>query len=127
MDGRTISPLTTTLPGIELKEARLGSAIVITVGGCVDMRTAAELTTAIDRACAQHAPGGVIVDLTGVRFLAAAGINSLLAAHWGSAADGFGVVATGPVTHRPIAVLGLHDEMALFPTLDDALTGIVAA
>ncbi|MGA5466075.1 STAS domain-containing protein [Mycobacterium sp. NPDC050041] len=128
MDGRiSLSSTTTTLPGIELTEARLGSAIVISVGGCVDMRTAAELTTAIEQACSEKPAGGVIVDLTGVRFLAAAGINSLLAARWGSAAAGFGVVAAGPVTSRPITVLGLNDDLALFSTVDDALVGLTAA
>jgi anti-anti-sigma factor len=131
MDTHGISALTTIspteLPTIELIETRADDVIVISVGGCVDMRTAGDLTAAIDRACAKAPAGGVIVDLTDVRFLAAAGINSLLAGHWSRAATGFGVVANGPVTGRPITVLGLHDEMALYCTLDDALVGVAAA
>ena len=118
---------TGALPGIEITEVRLGSAIVISVGGCVDMRTAADLAAAIDAASRKAPAGGVIVDLTGVRFLAAAGINTLLAAQWGPATAGFGVVAAGPVTNRPITVLGLHNEMDLYATLDDAMVGRAAA
>jgi anti-sigma B factor antagonist len=127
MDTHGISPLTTILPGIELTETCAGNVIIVSVSGCVDMRTAADLTAAIDRARAKAPSGGVIVDLTDVKFLGAAGINSLLAGHLSRAAYGFGVVADGPVTSRPITVLGLHAEMALFPTLNDALVGVAAA
>ncbi|POX07967.1 anti-anti-sigma factor, partial [Serratia marcescens] len=37
---------------------------------------------------------------------------------------GFGVVARGPATRRPIHLTGLDKTFPLYPTLDDALTAV---
>ena len=66
--------------------ARVGSAVVLTVGGEVDLHTAPELVDTV--VAALHRPAGVpptatvvsvVADLTGVAFLSSAGLGTLVA------------------------------------------------
>ena len=99
----------------------IGRTVVVTVSGDLDMLTAPELDEAI-RAAARQAPAAVIVDLSGVDFLGSAGMNLLITAHRDIApAAGFGVVADGPATSRPLRLVGFDTLIALYRTLDDAL------
>jgi anti-sigma B factor antagonist len=95
--------------------------VVLTLTGEVDMVTAPQLQQAIVIA-AKKAPTGMIVDLTGVKFLASAGLNVLVGAYLnvtGSAQ--FGIVADGAVVRRPLVLTGIDTFITLFPSLDDAL------
>lgn len=98
--------------------------VVLSVAGDVDMLTAPVLADAIVNAAGQS-PAGVIVDLTHVDFLASAGMCVLVSAHDVIAGQAeFGVVADGPVTRRPMTLIGLDDVIALYRTVDEALAGI---
>lgn len=115
--------ITAVSPGFEVEHHWVGQVVVVTVSGDVDALTALQLTAAIGEATV-GSPAGVIVDLSQVSFLAAAGLSVLLAAHEQVTPNfSFGVVASQYAARRPITVLGLHNVLRLYPTVEDALRG----
>ena len=106
--------------GCVISEEWTGRAVVVSVAGVLDMLTSPQLDSAITASLAKN-PSTLIVDLSDVDFLASAGMGVLVAAH-DRAGDtvGFGVVADGPATSRPLKLVGLADVIGLYPTLDDA-------
>lgn len=101
--------------------------VVIAVTGEVDALTAPQLSAAIGEATA-GSRAGVIVDLSEVDFLASAGLGVLIATHEQVTVHArFGVVAEGPVTRRPITVLGLDSVITLYRTLEEALSDMRSA
>jgi anti-sigma B factor antagonist len=99
----------------------LGRIAVVAVSGDVDMLTAPKLAEAITAAALQE-PAALIVDLSGVRFLASAGMAVLISAHQALAPPSrFGVVADGPVTGRPLTLVGVDTIVAVYPTLAEAV------
>lgn len=98
--------------------------VVLTVGGEVDLSTAPAFEAAIDGALAEE-PAILVVELSAMEFLASAGVRILAAAREKLSKSGqLAVVANSPVTRRPIELLGLDKTVALYPTLDDALTAL---
>ena len=68
----------------------------------------------------------MIVDLSGVDFLASAGLQALVATHENvSETAGFAVVADGPATSRPIQLTGLDQILSLHPTLAEAMAAVM--
>jgi anti-sigma B factor antagonist len=97
---------------------------LLTVGEVVDLATAPALEEAIDGLLALQ-PKALIVDLSGVTFLASVGLRLLVTTHHKVSQSGqFAVVAAGPVTRRPIELTQLDEVFSLYPTLDEALTGV---
>jgi anti-sigma B factor antagonist len=116
------SPVATCVVG----EAWFGRVAVLSVAGVVDMLTAPQVEGAISAAL-QNSPSGLIVNLTDVDFLASAGMGILVAAHdLASPEVKFAVVADGPVTSRPLKLVGIADIVSLYPTLDEALSALSA-
>lgn len=108
----------------EVTETWNGEVAVVAAAGVVDMLTAPRLEDALRKAVANK-PEGLVVDLTGVEFLASAGMGVLVAAH--DAADEgtrFCVVADGPATSRPLKLVGIADIVPLYTTLDEALAAL---
>ena len=102
----------------------IGPVVVLTVSGDVDMLTAPALAGAISHAAAAS-PAGVIVDLANVDFLASAGMSVLVTAHEDiTPKAGFGVVADGPATSRPMRLIGLDRAINVYRTLDAALDDV---
>jgi anti-sigma B factor antagonist len=116
-------PLSATDPITTSVGYRDGIA-VLTVGGEIDLVTAPALEEAISGVVATG-PAALVVDLSAVDFLASAGLKLLAATHekMGESAQ-FAVVARGPTTRRPIHLTGLDKTFSVYPTLDDALTGL---
>jgi anti-sigma B factor antagonist len=113
--------------GLDLEEYWVDRVVVVAAAGTVDMLTAPELTEAIGVAAAQS-PAAVIIDLSKVDFLASAGMSVLLEVHEEVTPHArFGVVADGPVTRRPMTLVGLDSVITLYRTLDDALHDIGGA
>jgi anti-anti-sigma factor len=114
-------------PGTEhcvLGTAWVGRVVVVTAGGTLDTLTAPRLAEALDAALAQS-PTALIVDLSGVEFLASAGMGALLVAHdKASTVAKFGVVAATPVTIRPMTIVGIHQVFPFYDSLDEALRNI---
>ncbi len=97
---------------------------LLTVGEVVDLATASALEEAIDGVLAQN-PKALIIDLSAVTFLASVGLRLLVSTHEGiGGAAEFAVVASGPVTSRPIQLTKLDEVFSLYPTLDEALTEV---
>ena len=89
----------------------VGSGVaVVTATGEVDMTTVGLLAERLDRAHGLvPVPRAVVADLSGVRFLAAAGVAALLAAHrtCGERGVPLWVVAPNRAVRHPLEVCGL--------------------
>jgi len=98
--------------------------VVLSIGGEIDLVTAPALEEAIGGVLVDN-PQALIIDLSAVEFLGSVGLKILAATYekLGDSAQ-FGVVARGPATRRPIHLTGLDKTFPLYPTLDDALTGV---
>ncbi len=99
-------------------------AVVLSVGGDIDLATAPLFEEAIADALADDPPA-LIIDLSEVTFLASAGLQLLVATQEriGESAE-FAVVAEGPATSRPIRLTNLDKTFALFSELDEALVAV---
>lgn len=99
---------------------------LLTVGEVVDLATAPALEDAIDELLSEQ-PKALIIDLSGVTFLASVGLRLLVSTHEKVSPSGqFAVVASGPITSRPIQLTRLNEVFAMYPTLDEALRGVRA-
>ena len=107
---------------LELAERDDGSAVVLAATGIMDMGVAPDLADRV-RAILRRRPSMLIVDLTGVTFLATAGMSVLMEARRKSAELSivFRVVAQSPVTVKPMQLLGIDDLLAIYPTVGTAL------
>lgn len=99
-------------------------ATVLTVSGEVDLATAPALENTIE-AILTGKPAALIIDLTGVSFLASAGMATLVAAHQRAGdATTIVVVADGPATSRQLKMTSLDQVFALHTTLAEALASL---
>jgi anti-sigma B factor antagonist len=97
---------------------------VLAVGGVVDLATSATLEEVVAGLVDEH-PVALIIDLSEVTFLASVGLQILVATHEKvSPSARYAVVASGPVTARPIQLTRLDDVFPLHATLDDALADL---
>jgi anti-sigma B factor antagonist len=112
------SPLT-------LAERHDGDAVVLSAEGIVDMAAAPTLTEQI-RAILRQRPAVLVIDLTGVTFLATAGMSVLMEAgrKCGELDISFRVVAKGSVTVNSMQLMGIDDLLAIYPTVSAALHGV---
>ena len=103
---------------------RRDDVTLLAVGEVVDLATAPTLEEAIDGLLAEE-PKALIVDLSGVTFLASVGLRLLVSTHEKVSQSGqFAVVASGPITSRPIQLTKLDQVFAMYPTLGEALTDV---
>jgi anti-anti-sigma factor len=101
-------------------EHREGTA-VLHVSGALDLALAPKLRRLVERA-ARLEPTKLVIDLTGVTFLASAGMAELVRANRGHSVPApVRVVASGRITLRPLELTRLTDELALYPSLSEAL------
>jgi anti-sigma B factor antagonist len=116
--------------GFRINARRIDPDIVlVAIAGELDMRTVPQATGFLAQATATT-PRHLVLDLTGVRFLASAGISLLLAAQ--SGAEGIhgrlhllGVDDNLPV-QRPLALVGLLDRLDVAADLDTILARLGA-
>ena len=112
-------------PNLSVTAVRHGAAQVLHVKGEVDATSAWRIDGAVMGVLpAQVVQGLVVIDLSGVTFFSAAGLTALLSAR--KLCDGLTdlriVAASSPVM-RLLEVTALSGELAVYPTLDRALTG----
>lgn len=99
-----------------------GSTVVLHVTGEIDLNTAPVLGTAV-RTALRETPRLLVVDLSGVGFMASAGLAELVHTRRATAAGiAFRVVAASRATARPLEMAGLVDLLAVFPSLAEALS-----
>jgi anti-sigma B factor antagonist len=104
--------------------ARDDGIAVVTIGGEIDLSTAPAFEAAISGALAQD-PTVLVIELSGVEFMASAGLRILAATQEKiSKSAQIAVVANNPATNRPIQLTGLDKVFAVYPTLDDALKAV---
>jgi anti-sigma B factor antagonist len=96
-------------------------SMTLRVAGELDLLTTPKLEEGIARALADR-PAVLVIDLTGVTFLASCAISALIGAHQ-SGADTTMVrlVATDRQTLRPLRLAGLDGSLDIYPTLRQAL------
>ncbi|MFI8567047.1 STAS domain-containing protein [Rhodococcus sp. NPDC078407] len=109
------------LLGLEITSERNGDAVVLYVHGEVDLATSSELAHHIERALTES-PVAVIVDLSGVSFLASVGMSVLVSARRKACCStALVVVASGPATTRPMHLVGLDAAVPIYTDIDSAL------
>jgi anti-sigma B factor antagonist len=107
--------------GCTVANSRVGDVAVVSVVGSVDALSAPLVFEALEGALAEG-PAALIADLTDVDFLASSGMSVLIAVNEKvDAGMAFGVVADGPVTGRPLRLVGIGDVLPIYPTLAEAL------
>jgi anti-anti-sigma factor len=102
--------------------------VAVRVAGDVDTGTRAALTDALERALAVGSPS-ILVDLTGVRFFAAAGVHCVERAVGALEARGGAahVVCPQPgAAWRVVSLLGLQQQWLVHQDLDAAVAGCTA-
>jgi anti-sigma B factor antagonist len=99
-----------------------GETVVLNVVGEVDLVTAPVLEESITTVLARH-PKMLVVDLTGVGFLASVGMSVLIGCNE-QAGDStrFRLVASGASTFRPMELTGVADVIEIYPTRERAMT-----
>ena len=108
--------------GWHVEHYSVAHLVVVAVAGAVDALTAPWLTAAIREARTATPEAGLIVDLSRVDFLASAGVTALLTTrNQIPPTTAFGVVADG-AARRSMTALGLDSVIALYQTVDEALT-----
>ncbi len=97
---------------------------VLTATGVVDLATSPPLEELLGT-LVEEGPAALIIDLTSVSFLASVGLRILAETHERVGGAGkFAVVASGPVTARPIQLTKLDEFLALYPTVDEAFAAL---
>ncbi|MBJ7337922.1 STAS domain-containing protein [Mycolicibacterium sp.] len=99
---------------------------VLSLDGVVDLSTSPPLEELLTELTDER-PDALIMNLTAVTFLASVGLRILAETHERTGGTGkFAVVASGPATARPIQLTKLDEFLALYPTVDDAVTALRA-
>lgn len=100
---------------------RDGGIVIVSCVGDLDLATTPELEHRIGLGL-DRSPTTMIVDLSRVDFLASSAMSILIVAAERCAPDvGFVVVAHGPMTRRPMELVGVTDLLTVHATLDNAL------
>lgn len=109
--------------GFSVRSEIVGSAVVLIVTGEVDMSTAPMVEESI-KAALERGPEVLVVDLSGVSFLASAGMSVLIGGNQ-QAGDRtqLRLVASGNATLRPMQLTGIATEFSIHATRDQALRG----
>lgn len=116
-----------TTPACTITALRTDDVTVLSVAGTVDAVTAPQLGAALHPG--EHdSARAIVVDLTEVDFLASTGMGLLFQAHADLApATRLVIVADGPVTSRPLKLVGIADIVDLFTTLDEARAALATS
>ncbi|MFC7659730.1 STAS domain-containing protein [Pseudonocardia benzenivorans] len=98
-------------------------AVVVTVGGEVDMLTSPQLRAALLEQVHDEAVELVVVALDGVTFLGTSGLAALIEVREAAHADGVGLrlACTGRRVLRPLSIAGLLPMFDIHDTVEAAL------
>ncbi|QFU93078.1 STAS domain-containing protein [Amycolatopsis sp. YIM 10] len=113
------SGVCTAEEGLTIAVAWHGEVVELAVTGELDTTTAAVLEEAIAQAVAET-PAALVVNLSGVEFLASAGISALIEAN-STLQIPFALVVSTDRVRRPLTVTGLDRVLPLYPTAAAAL------
>ncbi|WP_343574263.1 STAS domain-containing protein [Mycobacterium sp.] len=111
---------------ISTSVAHRGGAVVVSIGGEIDLSTAPAFEDAIAQALAAN-PSVLAIELSEVTFMSSIGLRILAATNEKvGESTRIAVVANSPAASRPIQLTGLDSVVALYPTLDAALSATEA-
>lgn len=97
-----------------------GGAVVVRLGGEIDLYNAGEVRAALGGAAADK-PDCVVVDLTEVEFMDSTALGVLVEAHNALPEGGLRLAAPQLETRRALLVSGLDRRLNVYDTLDAAL------
>jgi anti-sigma B factor antagonist len=105
----------------------VGDVVVVTVGGEIDLVTAARLNDTLGAALAAR-PRALVIDLDRVQFFTSVGLTALALAQRTAGERGVDlrVVAATRIVLRPLQITGMADDLAIHPTRTDALAAVGA-
>jgi anti-anti-sigma factor len=107
--------------GVTVAVEQHGAAVVLRVVGELDMLTTPDLVAAATEELAGRPPV-LVIDLTGVTFLASVAMSAIVAAHeQGGDHTKVRVVGGSRETLRPIVVTGLDNLLSVYSELTAAL------
>ncbi|MFF0487827.1 STAS domain-containing protein [Nocardia sp. NPDC003482] len=104
---------------LDVKVHTQGAATVIAVRGEIDIASVPSLQSALEEG--QRGGNPLVLDMTNVGFMGSAGLSALMVASEAAKPQRLRVVASDAV-RRPIEVTGLDKLLAMFPTVEDALS-----
>ncbi len=116
--GKHVRPLVRPRARLCAEQIVEGRSVLVRVTGELDNVTADTLSaTLADAELAVSPPAPVVVDLTGVTFLGAAGLSVLVDHHERCAALGSAllIVPGSKAVRRAMTVTGLHSRLVLIP------------
>ena len=109
---------------LSVSHDRRGAAVIVRLVGEIDLNSVSPMRAALTKALADAtAPHPIVLDLTGVGFLASAGLAELQTAQQ-RAADQLTplrIVATGRAVLRPLEVTGMAAALDIRPDMTAAL------
>ncbi|WP_439661422.1 STAS domain-containing protein [Lentzea sp. HUAS TT2] len=112
-------------PLLTVRATEVAGVVVIAVEGEIDVDTADEVLDAVRLGFGSAGPA-LVADLTQVSFFGSTGISTLISAH--ELADEQGkklhIVAPQRAVKRPLQVTGVADVLALYDTVDEALSAL---
>ena len=116
-------PVGTGVASLGVSEWTMGSSVIVSVTGEVDIATTDQLSEALG-AGLRRWPNGLICDLSGVSFLGAAGLTALLVARRQAIARHawFDLVCPQPLSRRVISLVGLDAVLSLHDHVAEAAT-----
>jgi anti-sigma B factor antagonist len=109
---------------LRVRRTVMDGVLVVHAVGEVDMTTAPHLAREIEQACAEAGHHTcLVIDLTGVSFLASAGLALLVRAQQRCREHGrsLRVVAPHRSVHRPITLTGLDEVLDVVPSIAHAV------
>lgn len=109
---------------LSISHERRGAAVIVRFVGEIDLTSVGSMRAALAVALgAAAAPHPIVLDLTGVGFLASAGLAELAVAHERAAEQDtpLRIVATGRAVLRPLEVTGVAESLDIRPDLTVAL------
>ncbi len=109
--------------GLMIVEQSVGTAVVLSAAGTIDMLTAPQLQQHVD-AVLERRPAALIIDLIRVEFMGSAGIGVLVDVHNQAASMPYALVADGPATSRPLRLLAIDKVLDIYPRLGEALEAL---
>jgi anti-anti-sigma factor len=111
------------VPGLAVLRERRGKAVIVSADGEVDMTSSSALSRELD-AAAESAIDLLVVDLNAVTFFGSSGLAVLMTCRQqcGGRDIAFRVAANQRAVLRPMALTGLDEELALYPTAEQALS-----
>lgn len=124
LGGGLASAVGRSCQGLRVVVERNGPAVLVRAGGSVDASNAAVWRRLVGEAARITAiPGPLIVDTTGLEFMAVCAFAALAEESAGCRRRGIKLclVSNQPITGRVVDAAGLGDELALFGSVDDAL------